>query len=98
MSFDDLRARTAARKASGANQTYPEHAGRGRVATVAPKRVALNLVPCAHLGNRVPGQPCGSPLLRCNLHGDITTRFTACAGAQRCCATCGDDPAKRPPA
>ncbi|WP_157469282.1 hypothetical protein [Gemmata sp. SH-PL17] len=48
------------------------------------------VAPCAHLGSREPGQPCGSPLLRCALHGDLTTRFAACSGAQRCCARCPD--------
>lgn len=49
---------------------------------------------CPDLGERLPGQPCGSPLLRCNRHGVVTTRVTACKDAQRCCATCDDHPAR----
>lgn len=58
----------------------------------APAKISLET--CVYLGERLPGQPCGGPLLRCNLHGDITTRFIPCSGASRCCATCTDDPAK----
>lgn len=57
---------------------------------VRGERVPLRLVPCAHLGARVPGQPCGSPLLACKLHGDVTARFRECSGAARTCAACPD--------
>lgn len=43
---------------------------------------------CYHLGERIPGEPCGSPLIRCKLHRDITTRFYKCEGAARCCKDC----------
>ncbi|AMV25531.1 hypothetical protein VT84_14125 [Gemmata sp. SH-PL17] len=94
MPIKDTRARTAARKAAGVDQTYPEHATgelRANARAIAVKPLPLSLVPCTHLGDRVPGQPCGSPMLKCNLYNDITTRFTACSGAQRCCAACPDN-------
>jgi len=47
-----------------------------------------NWKPCLYLGERIPGQPCGSQLTRCNLYGDITTTVTPCSVAQRCCSTC----------
>lgn len=62
-----------------------------------PTRVPLALVKCAHLGERLPGEPCGSQLLRCKLHADVTTRFTSCAEADRCCATCADRTAEGAP-
>lgn len=46
---------------------------------------------CAHLGERVPGQPCGSQLMRCKLHGGTTTRFNKCSHADRHCPTCEDN-------
>jgi uncharacterized protein with PIN domain len=43
----DIRERTAARKKAGANQTYPQHAGKAK-----PGRAALPvLAPCQHEGN-----------------------------------------------
>ncbi len=48
------------------------------------------LLRCVHLGERLSGQPCGSPLLNCKKHGDATSRFTACSGAARLCASCSD--------
>lgn len=89
MPLDAIKARTAARRAAGIDQTYPEHAG---AAPAPAPRAPLPVIrpACAHLGARLPGQPCGSPLLRCDLHGDVTTRLTPCAGAQRCCAACPD--------
>jgi len=47
-----------------------------------------SLEACVFLGDRLPGQPCGGPLLRCNLYGDITTRFIKCEQANRHCETC----------
>lgn len=92
MSLEDLVKRTAARKAAGADQTYPAHTPGEKSAPVR----GLSLVPpsCVHLGARVPGEPCGSPLLRCLKFGDVTTRLTHCSGASRCCKTCGDYEAK----
>lgn len=88
MGVQEIRARTAKRKAEGAVQTYPEHAAKGPTKPAA--KLPLRLAACADLGERVPGQPCGSPLLRCLRHGDVTSRMGPCAGAQRCCQTCPD--------
>ena len=54
-----------------------------------PKSTAkISLDSCVYLGERIPGQPCGSQLTRCNLHGDITTTLIPCSSAQRCCNGC----------
>ena len=50
----------------------------------------LRLLPCVYLGPRLPNQPCGSPILDCNLHGVTTARFSACKDAARTCHKCGD--------
>ena len=49
--MDHYRARTRARKAAGANQTYPQHAGKSRTGS-APARVALPVLraPCPMQG------------------------------------------------
>ena len=47
-------------------------------------------VPCRDLGAKLPGQPCGSTLMRCNRHGEVTTRVVKCTGAARCCRDCPD--------
>lgn len=54
----------------------------------APAKKTPDITPCVHLGVRLPGQPCGGPLMRCDWHGDITTRFVRCEHAQRHCAAC----------
>lgn len=51
---------------------------------------------CIYLGDYIPGQPCGSPLLRCKIHGDVTTRFYPCTSANRCCVGCKDKEVKVP--
>lgn len=86
MTLDELKARTAARAAAGECQEYPEHAGKAAPARPLP----LVRPPCADLGERLPGQPCGSPLLRCLKFGDVTARLSPCTGAARCCATCAE--------
>ena len=43
---------------------------------------------CVHLGEYIPGEPCGSPLMRCTHYGDVTTRFFPCTSANRCCNGC----------
>lgn len=43
---------------------------------------------CIHLGDRVPGTPCGSTLYRCNLYGDVTSRVRKCREASRSCGQC----------
>ncbi len=89
MSFDAIRARTQARKAAGANQTYPEHAGK------TPGRRALPvLTPCPDLGEKLRGG-CGTTLYRCNRFGDKTARFGACRDADRYCSACEYHPARR---
>lgn len=75
-----LKARTAARKAARGETPTPPHPAK-------PARVAL---PCVHLGDRLPGRPCGSTLRTCTLYGDVTTRFAPCVGADRSCRDCPD--------
>jgi hypothetical protein len=55
-----------------------------------PKSKGLPVIspPCSFLGERIPGQPCGSQLYRCNLFNEVTTRFIKCDKATRHCATC----------
>lgn len=45
---------------------------------------------CVHLGAKIDGEPCGSPLKRCELHQCVTSILKPCEGAQRCCQTCPD--------
>ena len=92
MSLDSIRARNAADKRAGVKRTYPQHAGKksGVKSPIAARAALPTIAPCAHLGARLAGQPCGSPLLRCGRHGDITARFSSCSGADRCCRGCPD--------
>ncbi len=53
-----------------------------------PVRFALEMRECAHLGDRIPGQPCGSTLHKCLKFDEVTTRFVKCVGATRLCAGC----------
>lgn len=55
-----------------------------------PPPPPARVLPCVDLGERLPGQPCGSSLLRCQRHGDVTSRLFPCTSAQRCCQTCDD--------
>lgn len=52
MSLESIRARTAARKASGAKQTYPQHAAKMGASVSAPAEAGRVLValPCAYVG------------------------------------------------
>ena len=43
---------------------------------------------CRHLGERLPGQPCGSTLHRCGYDGITCSRFVPCKDAARVCASC----------
>ena len=58
LTLDQILARTAARKAAGANQTYPEHAGKAKgvasppVTKPAPKPPG----PCRHRGAELTGR------------------------------------------
>jgi FkbM family methyltransferase len=61
-----------------------------------PVRPLPLLARCPDVGERVPGQPCGSPLLRCNRFGDTTVRFGTCQDAQRSCQSCDHHPARAP--
>lgn len=45
---------------------------------------------CIHLGDKVLGTPCGSPLKHCNLHGCKVSAITGCSEASRCCQSCPD--------
>lgn len=76
MTLSDFKRQTAERKAAGASAGAP------------PRRPLPTLARCAHLGDRLPGQPCGSPLLRCRHFGDVTARLRACEGADRTCQGC----------
>ena len=87
MSLEKILARTAARKAAG---LIPVYRGRSAVlqpapASPTPRRYQLN---CLFLGERVPGQPCGSTLARCEQFGDVTSTVRPCKSAARCCQTC----------
>jgi hypothetical protein len=95
MDLEAIKARTAARKAAGLIPKYAHPPA--PIPQPASARVPLGLAPCIHLGERLTGQPCGSQLLRCKLHGDITTRFMVCKEAQRCCVTCPDRTLEPPP-
>lgn len=93
MSRDRIRARTAARKAAGENQTYPEHAGKAAHAG-AGARTSLPLLkaaPCHYEGEILtPCRSCGSDLRHvrdCELHGSCT-RVDAQKDVDRVCATC----------
>jgi hypothetical protein len=91
MTLAEIIARTAAERAAGLNPVYRHGKTPAAVTAARPAAATLPVIaPCLDLGARVPGEPCGSPLLRCNRHGDVTTRFTACDGAARCCASCPD--------
>lgn len=71
---------------------YEKVHGRAWVRAEMPANYRPGTLPdirsCIHLGARVGGQPCASPLLHCDLFGDITTRFAPCSSAQRCCNGC----------
>jgi hypothetical protein len=90
MSLESIRARNAVDKSRGVKRTYSHKDGAAGKAAPLAKQALPSLTPCVRLGARIPGEPCGSPLLRCNLHSDITTRFTTCSGAARCCKDCPD--------
>jgi hypothetical protein len=87
MSVRDLLARGTS------GRTYPEHAGRAARTQIAPapapKRFALDLRECIHLGART-GKGCGSLVRACHLHGTTTTAFTRCPDAERHCPACPD--------
>lgn len=60
-------------------------------ATEAAKRKGQRFqLPCLHRGARVPGQPCGSVLYSCELHGGTTAGVGACGKAARACDGCPD--------
>jgi glycosyltransferase involved in cell wall biosynthesis len=59
-------------------------------ATYSNGKSKMDTTDCIYLGERLPGQPCGGQLMRCNLHGDITTQFVPCKEAARCCNGCND--------
>lgn len=85
MGVEDIKARNAELRAKG------QLPGAKPADAPPAKAKRVELATCAHLGERVPGQPCGSQLMRCRLHGGTTTRFTKCSGAARHCPTCPDN-------
>lgn len=52
--------------------------------------IARAKLPCVHLGEKLPSQPCGSALHPCKFHGVITSKVGACKDAVRSCWTCRD--------
>jgi uncharacterized protein with PIN domain len=76
-SLKRIRERTAARRKAGANQTYPQHAGKASAAK--PKRAALPLLaPCKHEGNVLERchtcQGEAKHVRECDVHGTCTHR------------------------
>src|SRR4051812_16400650 len=102
MTLAELIARKAARTAAGVpSKFYIEHARPKPAAdgsgSVSPARArSLSVVnACEHLGDLLPGEPCGSQVRHCKLHDCTTTRFVKCAGAARHCETCTDNTTRR---
>lgn len=84
-------ARQAARSAAGVSQTYPQHAGNGGAAMTPDSMLAAfkaRPLPCVDLGEKLPGQPCGSQLMQCKKFGDVTAQYAPCTGAARTCRDC----------
>jgi hypothetical protein len=103
MSLRDIVKRTRARKKAGANQKYPEHAGkakRGTPATAAkPAKRSLKVLPkCPHEGVvLVPCESCNGEarsVRDCELHGQCT-RVDTGRDDVKVCATCDDHPARK---
>lgn len=67
--------------------TRPEVAG-----PIAPgesnAKAMVQRLGCVHLGDKVPGQPCGSALFKCNYDGTVCSKLKPCTGAARCCQIC----------
>jgi hypothetical protein len=95
MSLNAIIARNEEWRKAG---TLPGAKGTGTRVEISAKavRVPLNLVPCRFLGERLPGG-CGSLLRRCAHFGDITTQFTPCPDANRCCQSCAPPPEEGAP-
>jgi hypothetical protein len=95
--LEQLIERTRQRRAAGLipNYALPAAPPTGSDTSPAAQIELLKLTACPHLGDRLPGQPCGSALLRCNKFGDVTTRVTRCDKADRFCGDCPDHPANR---
>ena len=53
---------------------------------VATQRLAMGT--CGYLGDKIPGEPCGSTGRRCNFDGVRCTPYHACENAQRNCMQC----------
>ncbi|MBN9119714.1 MAG: hypothetical protein J0I06_11250, partial [Planctomycetes bacterium] len=60
------------------------------------RAIALAVARCPDLGDRLPNQPCGGSLHRCNRFGDKTSRVGRCADENRTCAGCSHHPANAP--
>ncbi|HEY1186466.1 MAG TPA: hypothetical protein VGE74_02365 [Gemmata sp.] len=93
MGLKEIRERERARKAAGADQTYPHHAGKAaRVGKAAPASLPLlTSAPCVHEGRILaPCHSCGSDqrhVRDCELHGTCT-RVAAGKDVDRVCARC----------
>lgn len=60
-----------------------------RSVPILPTTRTLTVLECVHLGEKIPGQPCGKPLFKCNKFNEITAKFIRCDKATRHCETCG---------
>lgn len=61
------------------------------VTPVAPKAnvaVIKERLACRYLGDKIAGQPCGSPLRQCTFDNTICATLKPCTEAKRCCQTC----------
>ena len=88
MSFESIKKRNEGEKAAGIVRVFDIRR--------QAKQTTPDIKECRHLGKRIDGEPCGSPLLRCNFYGDITTRFYPCVSANRCCDGCDKKDTKVP--
>ncbi len=97
LTFAEILARTAARRAAGTNQTYPQHTGKAKItqpiAPAAPKPSPDK--PCVHRGKDVLRTekcgPCGGKaqlkVFACSEFGECTIAKPL-AGVGGCCKGC----------
>lgn len=88
LSIEDVKRRTAERKAKGLIPVYAP------AEPPSPELLVTENV-CSMLGERILDQPCGSRVMRCTLHDATTVRHTKCDRAARHCPTCPDFAAPR---
>lgn len=53
-----------------------------------PAKAMVERLQCVHLGGIIVGQPCGSPLRRCNYDNTVCSTLKPCKEAVRCCQSC----------